>query len=654
MERSPTTAGQQATAGAPKAGADGEVRRFIAMGKCKQAVELAKDLHKKQNTPQSQALLIDAYISRIEQFQKKGCNQDAQTLIKLVCERFPVARSRLMAVEMRVAAGSGHVESLVAPLAKADTPESLRVEIETALRRQLVDLPQLANCAALPADHPLRIAAAATWRAFEAVTKGAVTEEQIALMEVSRRSPLAGWKMLIRALAAFYRHDDEDSRRALEGVPPDAAVAHLVPVLLATIDQKPLRSGVAKAMQSRVIGDDKPLRTALEKIEEAISYCDSDVLRRAAIQAMNACAQCRPEMGQRLRQHIFSRCVAIHAPMDEVVGAIGASLKNAHYWRMIALACEGDRGGEAAVYWEQFRRHGIHEGIIKPGSMEEAVVHLRAAVQLTRVSPRDLARLLRQLQDTQSLVTAYDGQPSEVAALRPPSSVEFVQNFTNAAWCFARAAEIDGNPATFQQWRAWVRESLGDRYEEDVARTWHAKRPGDPQPLVILSALAEKRNALKLALKWLTQAEAIDALNPEVRKARLRLTLSTAWRHLKDSKAHLVEQDLAELEQLPAMADGDRPAVLWSLRSAWHALLGEQAEAQSACDKAIDQFGPLAAGVIMDYVASKARLESRESWPVVPGVALPEPRAVAEAEARCIRLGRDLELTPMRPEAGMR
>src|SRR5438309_318898 len=76
----------------------------------------------------------------------------------------------------------------------------------------------LAECAALPAEHPLRTAASALQRAFLAVTEGPVGEAALELPEVSRRSPLAPWKLLVRAIACFYRGEDDACRRYLEAI----------------------------------------------------------------------------------------------------------------------------------------------------------------------------------------------------------------------------------------------------------------------------------------------------------------------------------------------------------------------------------------------------------------------------------------------------
>ncbi len=225
-----------------------EVGRLLAAGKCKQAVELAKEEHKRQKSPESESLLVGAYLSRIEQFQARGAMEDAGTLLKLVAERFPAQRARLLALEVKAAAAAGKVDEVVAPLGRGDVSEELRLATETAIRQQLVDLPKLAAAPTLPEGHALKVAAGAIWRAFEAVTSGPVNDDQIALPEVSRRSPLAGWKLLVRAIAAFYRSDYDDSRRALDGIPADAAAARATPVLKAMMEETPAGPGAAGAL----------------------------------------------------------------------------------------------------------------------------------------------------------------------------------------------------------------------------------------------------------------------------------------------------------------------------------------------------------------------------------------------------------------------
>jgi hypothetical protein len=652
MERTPATAQNSSIDDTSTGNAQAEVERLIAAGKCKQAVELAKQEHKRCATPQTERRLAQAYLARIEQFQNKGMAKDAQTLLALVRQRFPEQRDGLMRLEVRSAAANGLVNDLVAPLASGTAAPEVRAHIEEAIRQDLIDLPWLAQCQVLPADHPLRIAAGAIWRAFEAVTSGPVGDEQIALPEVTRRSPLAGWKMLVRAIAAFYRADDGGCRQALDAIPADAAVARFAPVLRAMMERTPL-SGPAGALQVRVVGDDRALRTALERIEKAFRWTDLTGLTRSIREAVRACATSRPELNERLRQHISVACVLQDVPVEEVVSAMGASRKDAYFWRLLARACELEGSSVlAALYWERFLRHAVAERIFAERSMEAAMVYLRAAELLRGLSQPELADARRRLSERGVFAPYYRDQPPEIAVLAPRSEDQIVQTALSPGWLFDRSAEIHPVSETFRQWWSWAQEAeLADRWKEDLARRWHEKQPQDPQPLLILSTLAERRNALNLAMKHLSKAEAIDALNPQVRQARVRLTLATMWRHFQDNKPHLVEHDLSELGALPGMSQGDRGAFVAALRAAWHALRHDEAALKLEIDAVMREVGVLAGSVILESVHQMARLPRECAWPHALAPALPDPHEVAHAEARTIRLSLELGLRTLRPAA---
>lgn len=653
MERSPTAAQTNSIAGAQAEAVPGEVDRLIAAGKCKQAVERAKEDHKRLKTLESEAGLVQAYLARIEQFQNKGMGGDADLLLALVRQRFPEQRHRLKQLEVRSMAAGGRLRELVAPLANGETPPEVCACIEATVRQHVIDLPGLAGCDALPADHPLRIAAGAISRAFEAVTTGPVSDEQTALPEVTRRSPLAGWKMLVRAIAAFHRHDDPGCRRALDAIPADAAVARLARVVRAMIDQTPIREGLAGALQARIVSDDRPLRSALEGIENAFRWTDLTRLQRAIREAVRACSTSHPELYERLRQHISVACVLKDVPVDEVVRAMGSSRKDAYFWRLLARVSELEGARPvAAVYWERFLRHAVAERMFAEKSLEAAMVYLHAAGMLSAASLRQLSEWRRRLSELDTLTAYYRGQPPDIAALAPRSDKQIVDTVLSPGWLFERAAEIHPAPETFRQWWSWAQEvELPDRFREDVARRWHEKQPGDPQPLLNLSMLAERRNALKMALNHLSAAEAIDSLNPQVRQTRVRLTLATTWRHFKDNKPHLIENDLAELAALPGMAVGDRAAFVGALRAAWQALRHDEVAARSEIDVVIEKAGALAGGVILESVALLARLPRDHRWPSSFGPALPDPHEVVRAEIRMIRLAIDLELRMVWPAA---
>jgi hypothetical protein len=627
------------------------VRELMAAGKFKQAVFSAKEIHKRDNNAASEKLLVEGYLGRIAQFESRGALEDARTLLKLVHDRFPAYRGRLAGLTARAAAAEGKVAELVGPLASPNVAPETREEIESAIRELLIDLPALANCPALPAEHPLRVAARAVWRAFEAVTSGPVEEGVVALPEVSRRSPLAGWKLLVRAIAAFYRDDDDGCRRAIEQVPADSAVRRLAVVLLSAVNRTPPTPGAAAALVSRIQADDKTLPEAFAAFERALGGNDIQRMNRAMRGVMSACTTYRPELVERVRQHIAVRCEMEDFDFDEVVKAAGRPRADAYFWRLLARGMEAHgTGAFAAMFWERFLVHGVREGMFRANGPEAAMIYFRAATMLAHEDESDLKQLRRDFDRDTPLTSMYRGQPPEIAALTPKDSAELIKRVLSPGWLFRQSVELDANSQVFTSWLAWARKvELKDRGIQEIAEVWQRKLPSDVLPALELSGLAESRGSLKLALKHLAAAEAINAMSPEVRKARLRLTLGVTWGHFKDRKPNLVEKDLADLEAMPAMSEGDRPAFLGALRAAYHALRGDEPAAGEAYQALEQRVGPMLAGAFMGSVRKTGRLKDLKVWPGSPPPLLPDPHAVADAVARLSVLRHDLRIELVLP-----
>jgi hypothetical protein len=629
------------------------IDQLLAAGKCKQAVELAKERHKALRSPESERQLVSAYLARIGQFQSKGMAKDADTLIALVQQRFPAYQGQLVTLKIRAAAGSGRIDELVAPLARPTTPPDVRAAIETAIRQSLVDLPTLAASAALPADHALRVAAGAIHRAFEAVTAGPTDEAALALPEVSFRSPLAGWKLLVRAIGAFYRRDDAACRRALEGIAADAAVHRLVPVLLGMIDRTLPATGVAGALQARVAADDAPLRQSLTAVEQALDGYDSRQLPHAIRTAMRLCAASHPDRCDRLRQHIAAACESSEVPLELVRPSLPPPRADAYFWRLMAR--ESETIGEpdyAAVFWERFLAHAVAERLFAPDGLEAAQVYRRAATLLGTLPPGELAEFAEDVELMDLLVPYYDDQPPEIAALAPKSEQPLRALVLSPGALFGRAVDCQPDAETFKAWWAWSGAAdLPDKVREDIAKRWHQGRPGDAEPLLHLSTMAEARNALTTSLNHLVAAEAIDPLNPAVRRARLRLTVAIMLRHFRDKKAHLVEKDLETLATLPGMRDGDRAACLAAMRCAWLTLKkGDPAAEAEEVAAVARQMGPLAGRALLNSVAEMAKVPRGHEWQgLAPAPVPPDARDVARAEARLITVALDVGLRIVRP-----
>jgi hypothetical protein len=176
--------------------------------------------------------------------------------------------------------------------------------------------------------------------------------------------------------------------------------------------------------------------------------------------------------------------------------------------------------------------------------------------------------------------------------------------FLDAEWLLEQACAMDPNPEAFLRWVEWAERSKPEAAEV-AANAWRQALPNDPRPLLRLMEQAERRNALKKAMGFLRQAEVIDGVNTEVRKARLRLLILTATRHIKQGKAHLAEPELAELEALPQARENDRPAFVAALRVVAALASGNREAAESLTLKLNQMLGsPLAGAIIASAAGS--------------------------------------------------
>jgi hypothetical protein len=83
----------------------------------------------------------------------------------------------------------------------------------------------------ISSGHPLKTGDLSVTEAFAKVTAGYAQDGEIALPAISRRSPLAPWEMLIRALVYFYRQDDDKCEKYLQAVDPEPAPGRPVPLI---------------------------------------------------------------------------------------------------------------------------------------------------------------------------------------------------------------------------------------------------------------------------------------------------------------------------------------------------------------------------------------------------------------------------------------
>ena len=237
-------------------------------------------------------------------------------------------------------AKGGDLAALLQPLNESELSPELRAVIEKSVETQITDLAALAACTALPPEYRLRQAAAALDRAFNLVTSGPVSADQIALPEVSHRSPLAPWKLLIRAIACFHRGDDAECRECLAAINPEAAAARLVPAIRAMLGEQPATAlkPAEAALVARTSVNLSELRKALENLDRAFSEHSGEGRIFKAIRT--AIAECQRGAAMRLLQAFGSGClVPAREPSGENAARFVAGLPKTPWFRVEQGEC---------------------------------------------------------------------------------------------------------------------------------------------------------------------------------------------------------------------------------------------------------------------------------------------------------------------------
>ena len=628
---------------------DAAVRALLAKGDTKQAVERAKEHHKRLPTDASQALLVEAYVARIGSLSERGLAAEAKALTDVVWERFPSARASLADLRAGTSARVGRVDDLLRPLADPALPAEKRAAIEETLRTQVSDPAAIAECEVLPPDHPLRLAAAAVSQALSRVTQGPVDDEQLALPEVSRKGPLAPWKVLVRAIAALHRRDDAACEAFLSALEPGSAPARLVPAIRAVLAGKGpagLRHAAADLV-TQVAGDPADLRQALAALDRSVEAEKRGKVLRAIGRAVDACARTRPDLLGRLRQEISVRALLADIPAGAVRDAMGGpALRTSHFWRLRARA-EEMLGNPlmASVLWEEFLVTAVDEGWFEADSLEAAAVRLHQAEIVLRIPTDDLDSLKEEfLGEFRGFDQEYEGQPRHI--VDTAMGLKRGRDFLSPARLLEQAAALDPCAETFQRW--WNLVSEDAKAADEVAFAWRRALPKDPRPLLLLVESAEERDALKKALGYLEEAEALDALDPRVRKARLRLLVASTLRHMKQEKPHLVEKDLAEIESLPQTQEGRRAAFVSAARAVLAARAKRELDEANWRHEAALRMGSEPAAFLLVWTIADLCGSSGPTRTSAPG----EPaERLAEATARVCMLGDDLGLRVQIPPA---
>jgi hypothetical protein len=601
------------------------IESLIASGKSRDAVEAAKQYLKHTPGPEAEALAVKAYAARIEALQASGLHREARAIGALVRERFPAHQDQVAVLMRQSEVAAGNFDALLAELATADAPR--RRELEAILARGLTDPAVLAESPVLPADHPLRRMARAVSDALTAVTTGPLPAGALAsLGEIPRHSLLAPWKLLIRALDAFYRHDDAAVLANLSGIPPNAGPARLVPVLRRLVGEngRPAElSPAVTALIEHVSGHRTVARTQLSQLSQALAAHD-ERKALAAVQALLPLFRTAPTALRRT----FLVSVLHHwhrqgLSPDRLLRLLPSGKHDPDMLRLLALTLERGEWDTALVMWDGYLTAATATGLLSTTGPEMA----RVLLHMANLFPADPEAVLEMLE-----------VDSEQQLRRRIRTGQLPACFDRAA-LLERARAADPVPQVYDALVAHYDQWGDPKRAEAEAEAWRRAHSQDLEPLLYLIRAAERRGAIRKALALLADAEALDRVHPEVRQSRFRLLLAGAERRIKEGKPALALDDLEQLAQEPRASEGDHPAYLLALR--W---IAAQQRGDTAAAAQLDQAltttvaNPVLRGLILEALGASLKVQ----LPALPAPAT-TPGQVIDGLARACDLFRALD-----------
>lgn len=562
MEDSSSVKSSNDGAAPPRVDTVAEVRRLLAYARTRLAVEMAKRLHKSAPTEESAELLARAYLTRAAELTAKGLEAEASVLDKLAKERFPAHYRRLK--QAGPIDNGTPVDEILAALVAAQSPADAPVgdvrALEARLRLELLDPRWLVRSKALPKAHPLKDQARELIAALEAAAAGSPPAESLALPGISRRSPLAPWKALAAALAAYHRGEDDAARRWADAVDADApahAAARVLRELMGAAATPGRAHGpAALKLLATVKPDSGAVAEALARVDAAFDPVDPPAILNALRHAREVCVRERPDLLDDLRCLGSLRCFGNGVDGDALRASVGAPNRTAAFWRGLArLASQSQSPFCVAVYWERFAVHAVAEGWFGPESREMAAVYLEVARQLAKIPSAERPRVRNAERNLdRAIADYYRGQPEPIQRLAPRKSVLADSDFWEPIALFRRAAALFPERDVFEAWKNDLDTGELDDQDDwaDLLEAWARGLPRDARPHVILMERAIADDAMEEALEHLRDAEERDPLDPALKSARPLIAFSLLAADVKAKRVKRIERDQALLAAVPA------------------------------------------------------------------------------------------------------
>jgi tetratricopeptide (TPR) repeat protein len=569
------------------------VERARQEGRFQQALELVKQFHKNEPTPENLELLKTCYLGRARQLRGQGYNRDALTVLEVALRLDETTPAWLeqIASELALSGGTRQALALLEKIPGAETAGRILGQVvDGAIQQEAAGRELLPE--ALRPDFDRVIQA---FKQAEAGQDWAVRET---LQPIGLRSPFLQWKVLLRGFEAYYQRDDERALENWQRLDAARLPARLAAPFRFAIDrdyrtaqsaatQAALQKQFERTTSSLLSQQLRSLRASLEHKENlapAFRHAETllPVLRQEAPHLVPRLAACfywaavetGPEDSQRYRR-VFG------APPDDP-----------HFHRLEALAYDrAPHFTNAHKSWQLFEKEIAAHSEVWPG---EQANRARALVWLhmgrnAALIPGDkkIAKLPRYLRD----------DPDRPRPLKP-----------SAEECFEHGIELA--PDLVEAYEALFRYHLDEGEEGKAvkaAKHLLARFPDHAATLQELGELQVKRNAFVEGLDFLRRAL---QHNPLDRKLRGKVGTAHMWnaRHYAEA-GRFVE---ARQNYQAALTFHDEPALVYCRWAACEFKAGDVARAEELLTKARETGeSPLAISYVLLTECARMKLDKK-------------------------------------------
>lgn len=505
------------------AGARAGVEQLLAKGDTRAAVEAAKLLVREEPGTASEALAVRAYAERIQSLIAEGLGREAAALASIVRERFPAHMSPWTSLLEDARFAAGDFDWILTAL--RDASEERRAALEERLLPWIADPAAIARSAALDPADPLAREARIVAELFETVTSRIASPEELAALgDVRRRSPFAPWKLLVRAVDAFHRNDDDRVSANVAAIDTRSPAARAGAVLTELTGGRPQgqRSFAAERLIDRVSGGRATIAAQIRSIDAASKSDDRRRLREETRALARSFDTLSPYAREQLRLALLP-IVGMHFSPEQVAGLLRIGEHDGAMERYGATIMEMTGLPFASGIWVTYADGLVEMRELEPWQAVEIYLHAL------------------------SLGGDDDDDPF---VCTDPTHGHPVDEVPDTAHIIEKIIAARPSPAVLDRLMPHL-DRLDKKELRRVLTAWRKADPDAPEPLVRLLRIAEQERRYDDALPLIRQGDRIKTLDPEYARLRLRLTLRKAEQLLATKKREAAAALLAEIAARP-------------------------------------------------------------------------------------------------------